>query len=432
MHSILLGFLLCVPLVSSVALYEQCGGEGYTGLKSCDWPLQCFRRSRWFSSCQVSCPGADWECAGSSASTKAPALASAWGQCGGEGWTGATSCAEYPCYARSRWYSQCRPDCPADWICSTTSTTTAPPTTTTAEPEIIDEEVTDEDVEELELYDPDEYDDEEELETDDFPDPSEVDLDELQKKEEELNGEFEPEEEETRRRRRRNMVRATSCKANGKSGTCISTSSCKGTSIPGFCPGATNIQCCVSSGSSSSGSSKPRGGLCGNYAGSTISSIKGNGNVAYSVVKIKKNHLANPGSYSLGPTKSDNTMTSSTACAFDKMATAAKKSGVTITIASGFRTVARQQYFWNCYLSKRCNGGNLAARPGTSNHGRGVALDLNTNCGKQYGARPSCGGSRVYQWLYKNGHKYGFTRTVKSEPWHWEFRGVGVGRASFS
>lgn len=205
MHSILLGFLLCVPLVSSVALYEQCGGEGYTGLTSCDWPSQCYRRSRWFSSCQVSCPGADWECAGSSASTKAPTLAVAWGQCGGEGWAGATACAEYPCYARSRWYSQCRPDCPADWICSTTSTTTAPPTTTTAEPEIIDEEVTDEDVEELELYDPDEYDDEEELETDDFPDPSEVDLDELQKKEEELNGEFQPEEEETRRRRRRNM-----------------------------------------------------------------------------------------------------------------------------------------------------------------------------------------------------------------------------------
>lgn len=125
-------------------------------------------------------------------------------------------------------------------------------------------------------------------------------------------------------------------------------------------------------------------------------------------------------------------MTTSTACAFDKMATAAKKSGVTIAIASGFRTVARQQYFWNCYVTKRCNGGNLAARPGTSNHGKGAALDLNTNCGKQTGARPACGRSRVYQWLYKNAHKFGFTRTVKSEPWHWEFRGAGVGRASFS
>ncbi|CAF4229595.1 unnamed protein product, partial [Adineta steineri] len=92
----------------------------------------------------------------------------------------------------------------------------------------------------------------------------------------------------------------------------------------------------------------------------------------------------------------------------------------------------RQQYFWNCYRSKRCNGGNLAARPGTSNHGKGIALDLNTNCGKQTRARPNCGGSRVYQWLYKNGAKFGFTRTVKSEPWHWEFRGAGVRRASFS
>lgn len=121
MHSILFGFLLCLPLVSSVALYEQCGGEGYTGATSCNWPLQCFRRTRWFSACQVSCPGLDWECAGANATTIAPgpsALAQAWGQCGGEGWTGPTTCAQYPCYPRSRWYSQCRPDCPADRISS--------------------------------------------------------------------------------------------------------------------------------------------------------------------------------------------------------------------------------------------------------------------------------------------------------------------------
>ncbi|CAF2445286.1 unnamed protein product [Rotaria sp. Silwood2] len=226
------------------------------------------------------------------------------------------------------------------------------------------------------------------------------------------------------------LVRAASCKANGKSGTCISTSSCKGTSVRGHCPGAANIQCCIPK--SSGGSSKPRGGVCGSYAGAAVRTIKGNGNKAYSVVKIKQTHLANPGSYSLSPTSSDNTMTTSTACAFDKMAVAARKAGVSIKIASGFRTISRQQYFWNCYVSKRCNSGNLAARPGTSNHGKGIALDLNTNCGKQTRARPNCGGSRVYQWLYKNAHKFGFTRTVKSEPWHWGFRGAGVGRASFS
>ncbi|CAF1658153.1 unnamed protein product, partial [Rotaria magnacalcarata] len=134
-------------------------------------------------------------------------------------------------------------------------------------------------------------------------------------------------------------------------------------------------------------------------------------------------HLTNPGIHSSAPTAADNTMTTSTACAFDKMASAAKQAGVKITVTSGFRTVARQEYFWNCYQTKACNNGNLAARPGTSKHGRDVALDLNTDCGSQSG---------VHQWLKNNGHKYGFKHTVKSEPWYWEFGGVGVRRASFS
>jgi LAS superfamily LD-carboxypeptidase LdcB len=136
--------------------------------------------------------------------------------------------------------------------------------------------------------------------------------------------------------------------------------------------------------------------------------------------------------YSLAPTASDNTMTTTTACAFDKVASAAKQAGVTIKIASGFRTIARQEYFYNCYLTKACNNGNLAAVPGRSNHGRGIALDLNTNCGGQTGPKPNCGGSPVYQWLYNNAHNYGFTRTVQSEPWHWEYVGAGATRSSFS
>ncbi|KAF9949663.1 hypothetical protein BGZ72_008587 [Mortierella alpina] len=37
-----------------------------------------------------------------------------------------------------------------------------------------------------------------------------------------------------------------SCRTNdGRSGTCKSTSTCSGTSVPGLCPGASNIQCCV-------------------------------------------------------------------------------------------------------------------------------------------------------------------------------------------
>ncbi|CAF4508104.1 unnamed protein product [Rotaria socialis] len=190
------------------------------------------------------------------------------------------------------------------------------------------------------------------------------------------------------------IPKGTACTANGKSGSCIATSSCAGTSVAGLCPGAANIQCCVAAGGTSGSSS----GLCGSYVGAAVSSIKGNNNVMYSVVKIRQEHLTNPGIYSSAPTAADNTMTTSTACAFDKMASVAEH----------------------------------AARPGTSNHGRGVALDLNTNCGSQNDAEPNCGGSSVYQWLKNNGHQYGFKRTVQSEQWHWEFRGVGVCRTSFS
>ncbi|CAF0857974.1 unnamed protein product [Didymodactylos carnosus] len=441
---------------ASVRIYEQCGGIGYTGSTQCDGGLQCFRRTEWFSSCQTSCP-AGWECI----TQYGGGAAQPWDQCGGDGWRGAVGCtAGYNCYARSIWYSQCRPDCPGDWICSgyvvptaptTVLPTTVQPTTvqpTTVEPTLnsttainvtmpsTDAPVTDGDDEDEDEDDDEDYSDieeyvdngdDEELETDDFPDPSEYNLDEQQQKED--TNTYEPDEFDEDRRKKRSLAISSraGCSVSGKSGTCIDTKKCTGTTHAGHCPGAKNIQCCIKK-TAAAGS----GTTCGSYAGTKSSGIKGNGGVTYSVVKVKRTHLANPSSYSLSSSQSDNTMTAKTACAFDKMYTAASKAGVSIKIASAFRTVARQNYFWNCYVTKKCNNGNLAARPGTSNHGKGQALDLNTNCGKQTGARPACGGSKVYQWLYKNGHKYGFTRTVKSEPWHWEFKGVGVGRASFS
>lgn len=104
-----------------------------------------------------------------------------------------------------------------------------------------------------------------------------------------------------------------------------------------------------------------------------------------------------------------------TANAYWVMQEAARKAGVSIRIVSGFRTMAQQQYLYNCYLTKKCNNGNLAARPGYSNHQSGHALDLNTSV------------SSVYNWLTAHGGKYGFKRTVPSEKWHWEWWGGGPG-----
>ncbi|MBX3185461.1 MAG: M15 family metallopeptidase [Labilithrix sp.] len=96
--------------------------------------------------------------------------------------------------------------------------------------------------------------------------------------------------------------------------------------------------------------------------------------------------------------------------AFLKMQKAAHAAGVRLTINSGFRTMAEQQYFYNCYQTRRCNNGNLAARPGYSNHQNGRALDLTTS-----------------SWLANNASRFGFKRTVPSEAWHYEFFGSDPG-----
>lgn len=97
-----------------------------------------------------------------------------------------------------------------------------------------------------------------------------------------------------------------------------------------------------------------------------------------------------------------------TARAYLRMKRAAKNRGIKLWINSGFRTMAQQRYFWNCYKTKKCNGGNLAAPPGYSNHQSGHALDLNTSA------------RGVYWFLGRYGKSYGFRRTVPSEKWHWE------------
>jgi LAS superfamily LD-carboxypeptidase LdcB len=97
-----------------------------------------------------------------------------------------------------------------------------------------------------------------------------------------------------------------------------------------------------------------------------------------------------------------------TAAAYLRMKRAARNRGVYLWINSGFRTMAQQRYLYNCYRTKRCNGGNLAAPPGYSNHQSGHALDLNTSA------------RGVYSFLKYHGGAYGFRRTVPSEIWHWE------------
>jgi hypothetical protein len=103
-------------------------------------------------------------------------------------------------------------------------------------------------------------------------------------------------------------------------------------------------------------------------------------------------------------------VTKATGHAFLALQKAADAAGVYLALNSGFRTMAEQEYLYGCYLSGRCNSGNLAARPGFSNHQSGTAIDVT----------PS-------GWLSANAARYGFVATVPGEPWHYEYDGTDPG-----
>ncbi len=106
-----------------------------------------------------------------------------------------------------------------------------------------------------------------------------------------------------------------------------------------------------------------------------------------------------------------------TANAYIIMEQAAANAGINLAVVSGFRTNSQQQYLYNCYINCACNNCNLAAVPGYSNHQSGHAVDLNT------------GGWSTSRkvWLNNNGAAYGFSATVPSEHWHYEWWGGGPG-----
>lgn len=88
-----------------------------------------------------------------------------------------------------------------------------------------------------------------------------------------------------------------------------------------------------------------------------------------------------------------------------RLAKDAQSEGIDLAASEGYRTMARQEYFWNCYQTGSCNNGNEAAQPGHSNHQAAVAVDW----------RPS-----VYNWL--EGGKaatYGLQKCTCNERWHY-------------
>jgi len=90
-----------------------------------------------------------------------------------------------------------------------------------------------------------------------------------------------------------------------------------------------------------------------------------------------------------------------------KLIADAKKDGVTIGVTDSYRSYDEQ-----VSLAKRkglYSQGGLAAQPGTSEHGWGMATDLDLN-------------AKAQSWMRANAARYGFEENVPREPWHWAFQ----------
>ena len=97
----------------------------------------------------------------------------------------------------------------------------------------------------------------------------------------------------------------------------------------------------------------------------------------------------------------------------------ASSQGIILKINSAYRTYDDQLEVINQY------GRNVAACPGTSNHGFALAIDLaNASCGKLIP------GMKEYDWIKENAPKYGFNRLPWGnkgedwESWHWEYTSI--------
>jgi LAS superfamily LD-carboxypeptidase LdcB len=105
------------------------------------------------------------------------------------------------------------------------------------------------------------------------------------------------------------------------------------------------------------------------------------------------------------------------------MRASAAKQGISLVIASAFRSMEEQTHIYN----ERYNPDGTktaigikkgpAAKPGFSNHQEGISIDIRVDLTV---AELKAGRTTpVYLWLKANAGLFGFINDVPSEPWHW-------------
>ncbi len=126
----------------------------------------------------------------------------------------------------------------------------------------------------------------------------------------------------------------------------------------------------------------------------------------------------------------DASMVKEASIAYEKLIKKALEEGITIESTTAYRSYAFQNMLYTNYVLRDgiSKSDTYSARPGSSEHQLGLAVDLND---------PNVEGKRLddkdYNWLLNNSYKYGFiVRYTKSgipitgyieEPWHLRYLG---------
>jgi len=108
------------------------------------------------------------------------------------------------------------------------------------------------------------------------------------------------------------------------------------------------------------------------------------------------------------------------------------QSGAQLKVVSAYRSYNTQVATYNGWVSRlgQAQADRQSARPGTSEHQTGLAVDINTGSDQGFGATPAG------TWLATNSYKYGFIvrypdglepiTGYEYEPWHFRYIGVDL------
>jgi len=142
----------------------------------------------------------------------------------------------------------------------------------------------------------------------------------------------------------------------------------------------------------------------------------------------------------IGPGMSQ-TMRDDAATALEEMFAAAKDEGIHLSIVSGYRSYSKQS---SIYSRKKASQGQeaadrVSARPGTSEHQLGLAMDVAKKGSSQLNT--SFGKTKEGIWVKENAHRFGFiVRYLEGyeditgymyEPWHVRYVGKAHAEALY-